>query len=420
MSESESGVELLLMGCALFAVAVVLGLVAVIVGVLMIVPLSAASTPVVAPPTPPPPRGALDALDHNAYTWTRFTSGFDNPVQIVSANDGSGRLFGVEQTGLIWIINADGTQRDEPFLDVSLLLSADVMRGSYTERGLLGLAFHPDYARNGTFFIHHTDIDGDTAIARYRVSDADPQRADPTSRTLILSVDQPFHDHNGGQIAFGHDGYLYIGLGDGGSADDPDNNAQNLTSLLGKILRIDVDANTYAIPRDNPFVGRADAAPEVWAYGLRNPYRFSFDRLTGDLYLGDVGQWSMEEINYQRAGVGGANYGWRDYEGSLLRSTPAPNWTPTLPIAEYAHSEGCAVTGGIAYRGAAHPDLYGVYFYGDYCNGRIWIARQNDAGAWESRLWTLTERQITAFGEDEAGELYLADYKGDLLRLDAR
>ncbi|PJF27457.1 MAG: glucose dehydrogenase [Phototrophicales bacterium] len=369
-------------------------------------------------PTPSAPRISLYDIRAEDYAWRVFASGFDNPVLLTHAGDGSGRLFGVEQTGMIWIVTPDGETLPEPFLDVSLMMTQDVMRGSYTERGLLGLAFHPNFARNRTFFIHQTDLNGDTQIVRYRTLASDPNRADPDSRTVILTIDQPWHDHNGGMIAFGRDGYLYVGMGDGGREDDPDGNGQNTTVLLGKILRIDVNAELYRVPPDNPFVGLEGHAPEIWVYGLRNPWRFSFDRATGDLYIGDVGQWSREEINYLPAGVGGVNLGWQTYEGTLLRADSAPDEVPTMPIAEYTHSEGCSVTGGVVYRGAALPDLDGTYLYGDYCNGRVWLLRRNAEGVWQNRLWMQTERQITAFGEDESGEIYLVDYKGDILRLE--
>lgn len=424
MEEQEHGLEPLLLGCGLFVVVLALVIVVVIVSAILLVgvtaePEIAVPTPeVIIEPTPSALRISLYDIRPSDYTWRVFASGFDNPVLLTHAGDGSGRLFGVEQTGMIWIVTPDGETLPEPFLDVSLMMTQDVMRGSYTERGLLGLAFHPNFARNRTFFIHQTDLNGDTQIVRYRTLASDPNRVDPASRTVILSVDQPYQDHNGGMIAFGRDGYLYIGLGDGGREDDPDGNGQNTSVLLGKLLRIDVDADPYRVPPDNPFVGLEGHAPEIWAYGLRNPWRFSFDRATGDLYIGDVGQWSMEEVNYLPAGVGGVNLGWKTYEGTLLRAESAPEELPTMPIAEYAHSEGCSVTGGVVYRGAALPDLDGTYIYGDYCSGRIWLLRRNAEGVWQNRLWMETGRQITAFGEDEAGEVYLVDYKGDILRLE--
>ncbi len=424
MDEQEHGLEPLLWGCGLSVVVLSLVIVGVIVTAILLIGVTAepeAPPPmpeIVIEPTVSAPRTSLYAIDAADYIWARFASGFDNPVLLTHAGDGSGRLFGVEQTGMVWIVTPAGETLPEPFLDVALTMTQDVMRGSYTERGLLGLAFHPNFARNRTFFIHQTDLNGDTQIVRYQTLASDPNRADPESRTVILTIDQPWHDHNGGMIAFGRDGYLYIGMGDGGREDDPDGNGQNTAVLLGKLLRIDVDGDAYRVPSDNPFVGLAGHAPEIWAYGLRNPWRFSFDRATGDLYIGDVGQWSREEINYLPAGIGGINFGWQTYEGTLLRAESAPDILPAMPIAEYAHSQGCSVIGGVVYRGAALPDLDGTYLYGDYCSGRVWLLRRNAAGAWQSRLWMETGRQITAFGEDEAGEVYLVDYKGDILRLE--
>ena len=253
-----------------------------------------------------------------------------------------------------------------PFLDISLKVGS-----RYTEQGLLGLAFHPDYARSGFFYVNYTDENGKTVIARFHVSAADPDLADPASETDILRVDQPYNNHNGGGLAFGSDGYLYIGLGDGGSEGDPLLNGQNLRTLLGKMLRIDVDHGTsYAIPAGNPFA-KVGGMPEIWAYGLRNPWRFSFDRLTGDLYIADVGQDAWEEIDFVTAGLpGGMDFGWSYYEGlHPYKGQPPANATFTWPISEYSHAYGCAVTGGYVYRGTALPEWQGVYFFGDYCSG---------------------------------------------------
>ncbi|MEP7291766.1 MAG: PQQ-dependent sugar dehydrogenase [Chloroflexota bacterium] len=354
------------------------------------------------------------------YQWVPVAGGFNSPVFATHAGDGSERLFVVEQDGVIFIVGADGTYDPfDPFLDISSLLSVDVFQGGYTERGLLGLAFHPNFAENGLLFINHTDSVGDTIIARYHVNLNDPNHVDVSSRTELLKIPQPYYDHNGGVMAFGADGYLYIGVGDGGSlGDDPGATAQNLSVLLGKILRIDVNAETYTVPDDNPFVGVEAALPEIWAYGLRNPWRFSFDRANGDFYMGDVGQLSYEEIDFQAAeDAGGRNYGWYNYEGQhpyLERQAPE-NMTP--PITEYPHIVGCAVTGGYVYRGEALPELQGVYIFGDYCSGRTWSLLRDAAGAWQVTPFIPTGATISSFGEDEAGELYLVDYKGDLLRL---
>lgn len=353
------------------------------------------------------------------YQWVPVVTGLDNPLFVTNAGDGSGRLYALEQTGIILVIE-NGDYIFEPFLDVSGLLSNDVFQGGYTERGLLGLAFHPDYENNGLFFVHHTNEIGDNVIARYRVEPDNPYRADESSRVEILTVPQLYYDHNGGQIAFGPDGYLYIGIGDGGSlGDDPGVTAQDTSLLLGKLLRIDVDQETYTVPPDNPFVDDPDARDEIWAYGLRNPWRFSFDRLTGDLYIGDVGQMEYEEINFQPANSpGGQNYGWYLTEGMHpYRAETIPEGI-TMPVAEYPHMVGCSVTGGFVYRGEALPELQGVYFFGDYCNGRMWSLFRDANDRWRVQPFMETGTTISSFGEDENGELLLVDYKGDILRLE--
>lgn len=359
------------------------------------------------------------APDPTAYTWTLITDGFDNPVGLTSVPDDSGRLFIWEQGGLIWIIDANGEAGFDPFLDISDQLPAAVSRGGYSEQGLLGLAFHPEYAENGLFFINYTNTEGTVIVSRFHVSD-DPDFADAASETPILTIEQPFENHNGGQMAFGQDGYLYIGTGDGGSQGDPDNHSQNPADLLGKILRIDVNAETYTAPEDNPFARDDAFAPEVWALGFRNPWRFSFDRATGDLYIADVGEWQWEEINFQPASsTGGENYGWNLFESNLARDENANPEDFVAPIAEYGHNQGCSVSGGYVYRGAALPELNGVYFFGDYCIGRIWSTFRDADGEWQTSVFMDTGRQITSFGEDVAGELYLIDYKGEILRLEA-
>jgi len=332
-------------------------------------------------------------------------SGLHSPDGVTHAGDGSGRLFILEQTGRILI--HDGSRvLPSPFLDVSALVSCCV------ERGLLGLAFHPDYVTNGLFYVDYTNTAGDTVIARYHVS-ADANVADLSSARILLTVPQPFANHNGGQLAFGPDGFLYIGMGDGGSGGDPGNRAQNLGELLGKILRIDVNgAAPYAIPATNPFRSTPGARPEIWAYGLRNPWRFSFDRQTGDLFIADVGQGTREEVDFQpAASAGGENYGWRRMEGTLCYnpSSGCNDGTLTLPILEYDHSLGCSITGGYRYRGGRFPQLAGRYFYGDYCSGRIWNGIQSGQ-TWSSAQLIDTALQITSFGEDEGGELYVVHY----------
>jgi glucose/arabinose dehydrogenase len=353
-------------------------------------------------------------FDPAQYQWVEIARGFDKPLYLTHAADGSNRLFVLEQGGRIDVIR-DGVTQDQPFLDLSGVASQEIRFG-YSERGLLGLVFHPDYEDNGEFFVHYNNPQGDTVIARYRVSADNPDVADPNSAEIIFTHPQPYRNHNGGQIAFGPDGYLYIALGDGGSAGDPPNNGQNPATLLGKILRIDVDsASPYAIPDDNPIATVNPAlAPEIWAWGLRNPWRFSFDRQTGDLYIADVGQNQWEEINFQPAGSpGGQNYGWRVFEASHRYSgEPDPGGT-VMPIAEYNHSQGCSVTGGYVYRGSDLPALDGVYVFGDWCSGNMWATFRDAQDNWQTvPFMTRTGLTISSFGEDEQGELYVVDYGG--------
>ena len=340
--------------------------------------------------------------------------GLDRPVVVAHAGDGSGRLFIAQQGGEILVF--DGTRLlPVPFLD----LSSSVSSGS--EQGLLGLAFHPNYETNGLFYVNLTDAAGDTQILRFTVS-ADANVADPGSVVPLLSVDQPFANHNGGQLVFGPDGKLWIGLGDGGSAGDPGNRAQSGSTLLGKILRIDVDQGVpYGIPLDNPFVADPAVRDEIWALGLRNPWRFSFDRLTGDLFIADVGQNAWEEVSFEPVTSGGGrNYGWRRMEGAHCFN-PASNCDDgslVLPILEYSHSLGCSITGGYRYRGAEMPERFGTYFFGDFCSGRIWGGIENvETGTWTSTELLDSELLISTFGEDERGELYAADLNGTLYRL---
>jgi glucose/arabinose dehydrogenase len=334
-----------------------------------------------------------------------LASGFSQPLGIVDAGDGSGRLFVLQKGGLIRIF--DGTSvLPAPFLDVSSLIT----NPAASEQGLLGLAFHPDYESNGLFYVNYTDANGDTRIVRYHVS-VNPNVADAGSASQVVFVDQTNVNHNGGQLQFGPDGYLYIGLGDGGGIGDPDAHGQNLETLLGKILRIDVDSGSpYVVPPDNPLVGVA-GLDEIWAYGLRNPWRFSFDRLTGDLFVADVGQSNYEEVDFQPAGATSlVNYGWRVMEGAHCYDPPTACDTSgkTLPIIEYDHGLGCSVTGGFRYRGG-DASLYGKYVYGDFCSGRIWTATEN-GGVWTPALALDTTLLISSFGEDADGELYAAGY----------
>lgn len=340
------------------------------------------------------------------------------PLYITSAGDGTGRLFLVQQGGRILVMNA-GDYVVSDFLNLSELVTWDANAGGYTERGLLGLAFHPEYATNGLFYVNYTDRQGTSVVAEYRVSADDPNRADPSSARILLQQPQPFFNHNGGHMDFGPDGYLYISIGDGGSANDPLATGQNPDDWLGSLLRIDVHAaEGYAIPDNNPFVN-GGGAPEVWNYGLRNVWRFSFDRATGDLYIADVGQNEWEEVNFQPAdSPGGENYGWNAYEGTHVFAQRVSAENAVMPFAEYNHSEGCSVTGGYVYRGEAIPSLQAVYLYSDYCTGTIWMAYRDNALNWQTNAVLLEAgAQVSSFGEDEAGELYIIDYSGRLFKL---
>lgn len=344
--------------------------------------------------------------------------GLQRPTWITHAGDD--RLFVLEQIGRIRIIQ-DGQLLPEPFLDIT-----DRVGSLSSEQGLLGLAFHPDYASEGAagegvFYVNYTNYGGDSRISRFRASPENPNAADKSSEIVYLSVDQPFPNHNGGIVAFGPDGYLYAGLGDGGSANDPLNAGQSLSTFLGKVLRLDVDAvdGDYAIPPDNPFSDEEAARPEIWAYGLRNPWRFSFDRATGDLYIADVGQNLYEEVNYQPASSsGGENYGWRIMEAShCFEAENCDESGLVQPVFEYDHSQGCSITGGYVYRGQAFPTMQGNYFTADYCLGTIWRLFPQD-GRWLSDVVLDSDLVISTFGEDVNGELYVTDYaRGAIYRL---
>ena len=342
------------------------------------------------------------------------TSDLRQPVYATHAGDNSGRLFVVEKAGTIAIVK-DRQRAAQPFLDITPLVNSG---GS--EQGLLGLAFDPSYAQSGRFFVYYTAKNGDNTLARYQVS-ANPDAADPNSGTVLFAQPDPAPNHNGGMLAFGPDGYLYVGLGDGGSGGDPWGNAQNRNTLLGKLLRLDVaGGDPYSIPRDNPFAQASDARGEIWAYGLRNPWRFSFDRASGDLFIADVGQNQYEEINVQPAGAqGGQNYGWNVREGlHCFRADPCASDGMVGPVAEYSHAEGCSITGGYVYRGAALPDLAGAYVYGDYCSGTVWALRRDAEGAWRQQKLLSSGASISSFAEDQAGELYLIDLGKGLYRFD--
>lgn len=342
---------------------------------------------------------------------------FDQPLFVTNAGDDSGRLFVVERPGIVRII-ADGNVVETPFLDISDRVGTD---GS--ERGLLGLAFAPDYAESRLFYVDYTDLNGNTVVSRFAVTD-DPDVADPSSESVLLQQEQPYENHNGGELLFGPDGYLYIGFGDGGSQGDPHGNGQNLGVWLGKILRIDVDpANTpegepYAVPDDNPFVGQADAKPEIFVYGLRNPWRFSFDTATGDLYIGDVGQDTYEEIDFVSADeVGGQDFGWNIMEAThCYRADTCDESGLTLPVFEYAHDVGgCSVTGGYVYRGTEIPELDGTYLFADYCSGKLWGMGRDANGEWVASDPIETGAAVSSFGQDESGELYLTDINGGVV-----
>lgn len=337
-----------------------------------------------------------------------YLSGFSAPLAVTHAADGSGRLYVVEKRGVIKLATGDRVATT-PFLDIQSLI-----RSSGSEQGLLGLAFHPRYAQNGLFYVDYTDTNGNTVVARYTAR-ATRDSAAPESAQVLLRIAQPAANHNGGHLAFGPDGYLYIGTGDGGGAGDQFRNAQNTQVLLGKMLRLDVDRPAgnmpYGIPADNPYAsGAGGNRPEIWAYGLRNPWRYTFDRGTGDLYIADVGQNVYEEINVQPAGsVGGQNYGWPRMEAAhcFPETTRCDTAGLTLSVAEYSHSDGCSVTGGYVYRGQAHPQLTGAYIFGDYCSGRIWTLYRPAGGQWVKTQAIQSPVQISSFGEDEAGELYV-------------
>jgi len=369
---------------------------AILVAVCVISALCFAEDPVVAPP-----RVALQQI----------VGGLTNPVDLETPRDGTGRLFVLEQAGKIRIIQ-NGSLLPSPFLD----LTAIVDTGG--EKGLLGMAFHPNYKNNGRFFVDYTRLEDSqlqSVIAEYHVSASDPNKADPTG-TEVLVVDQPYPNHNGGQLAFGPDSYLYIAFGDGGSEGDPDGNGQDLTTLLGKILRIDINSSSpYRIPADNPFANDAPNKGEIWAYGFRNPWRFSFDRVGRTLFAGDVGQGDWEEVDIVRKGL---NYGWNIMEGfhCYPPGSQCDKAGLTLPIAEYSHSEGEAIVGGYVYHGAAIPSLQGVYVFADYISGKIWALRQV-SGSWKRSVLMSSGKIISSMGQDASGELYVLDYNGAVYKI---
>ncbi len=348
-------------------------------------------------------------------------TGLKFPLYLTAPPGDAARLFVVEKGGAIRLIK-NGALVPAPFLD----LAGQVSTGG--EQGLLGMAFDPDYAVNGRFYVSYTDSAGNSVIARHRVS-ADPDRAEAAADRALLRVNQPYANHNGGQVSFGPDGHLYAGFGDGGSAGDPQGRAQDRSDLLGSLLRLDVRGDgDYAVPPDNPFVGHPGARPELWDYGLRNPWRFSHDRATGDLYIADVGQNRREEVNVATAASGGGrglNYGWNTMEGTQCYS-PATGCNSaglTLPALDYDHGGGaCSVTGGYVYRGAAVPAIQGIYFYADYCAGWVRSFRFANGQATEPADWPALAPggNITSFGEDASGELYILTSQGGVYRIVAK
>ncbi len=346
--------------------------------------------------------------------------GLDQPLFATHAGDGSGRLFVLEKPGRIRIV-ADGQPAAAPFLDLT-----DRVRSAGSEQGLLGLAFPPDYATTGYFFVDYTDVTGATVVARFHATT--PDQADPNSEFVVLTFPQPAPNHNGGMVAFGPDGYLWIGTGDGGASGDRFGNGQNPATLLGKLLRLDVTSDPsvpYVIPADNPWVAAdwngLDVIDEVWALGLRNPWRFSFDRATDDLWIGDVGQNQYEEVDFVPAGSpGGLNFGWPILEATHCYESASCDATGTvLPVLEYTHAGNCSITGGYVYRGSQFPVLNGVYFYSDYCSGTIWAATPDGNGGWASTAMLQSGLLVASFGEDEAGELYVIDLGGGVSQLTA-
>ncbi|MDD5369260.1 MAG: PQQ-dependent sugar dehydrogenase [Anaerolineaceae bacterium] len=387
---------------------------------------SAAPSAQVAPPVDAPTRmpatasasrtspvGISGLPDPRSVHWVEVVNGLDDPVGLANAGDGSGRLFILERAGKIRLI-AQGQLAPDPYLDIT-----DRVSSQGSEQGLLGLAFHPQFKQNGYFYINYTDTSGNTVITRFHADPAKVQ-ADPASQHDLLHVEQPYANHNGGSMVFGPDGYLYMGLGDGGSQGDPKHNGQSLQTLLGKLLRVDVDhGDAYTIPPDNPFA-KGGGRAEIWAYGLRNPWRFDFDPQTHDLYIADVGQDTWEEIDFLPAGApGGANFGWSYREGSHDYQGNLPTGLKVIePVFEYSHDQGgCSVIGGVVYRGQALADWQAVYIFGDYCSGKVWGLRLQPDRSWLGNQLFDTGFAITSFGRDERGEVYLVDQHGSLVKL---
>ncbi len=383
-------------------------------------PQAPAATPAASPVPSPTPTALWGLPDPNTARWVAVAQGFRQPTDIVAAPGFPGRLFILERPGVAWTLSPEGQR--QVFVDLQ-----DRVGSAQTEQGLLGMAFHPDFPEVPWVFVNYTDRRGDTVVSRLKV-DVTTWTADPASERIVIQVEQPYANHNGGDLAFGPDGYLYIGLGDGGAAGDPMDLAQNPQSLLGKMLRLDINQEPYAIPPDNAFP-QGGGRPEIWALGLRNPWRYDFDPLTGDLYIADVGQNAWEEVNFWPAdGGAGANFGWDYYEGSHpYEDEPPPGLTLIFPVAEYSTGLGCAIVGGVVYRGEAlGPEWQGVYLFGDFCNGDVWGLRRQPDGTWvyevlydTSFLISTFGRDAVGFGPDVGGEVYLADYgTGTIYRLE--
>lgn len=354
----------------------------------------------------------------SSLSFPTFATGFDDPIDLTHAGDD--RVFVVEQDGAIWIVDQNGNVNPTAFMDIDPQVNSGA-----NERGLLGLAFHPDYANNGYFYVNYTNSSGSTVVSRFSVNALNPDIADPNSELIILTFSQPYSNHNGGGIKFGPDGYLYIGTGDGGSGGDPLDAGQNPATMLGKMLRIDVDGGTpYAIPADNPFVNDPNTNDEIWNLGLRNPWRFDFDRATGDLWIGDVGQNAREEIDFQLASSpGGENYGWRCYEANQTYNTSGCQGASAYvdPVYHYANnfSTGCSVTGGTVYRGARYGNLWGTYFFSDYCSNTLWYSTGDPVNGFTFQTWNgFFGSNPSSFGRDVYGQVYIVNHGGTIVRIE--
>ncbi|HEX7949519.1 MAG TPA: PQQ-dependent sugar dehydrogenase [Candidatus Limnocylindrales bacterium] len=378
-------------------------------------PEPTAATPTAAAGTPGASSAPFDPTVASV-SLQAFATVPGGPLAITAPEDGSGRLFVAAQDGRAWVVASDGQTRSTPLLDIRERITTG------GERGLLGLAIHPGFPSDPRVYVDYTDRQGNTVVSSFRLDASDPDRLDPSSEVVMFTAGQPFPNHNGGALAFGPDGDLYISLGDGGGGGDPQGNGQRLDTTLGKILRVDVDrpsgGRPYGIPADNPFAGDPLKRQEIWLYGLRNPWRMSFDRLTGDLWIGDVGQGEREEVDVARAGVGGLNFGWNRMEGTRCFE-PAEGCDRTgltLPVVDYGHDQGCVVIGGVVYRGGRYPILRGGYVYADYCSGRTWLL---DAAASSPAVAEVGNvgGGVAAFGEDEAGEVYVANLDGTISRV---